>query len=143
MRPERIFREHVLQLLCQFDEGINPDDMRITSSDFDEEVMETSTPSDEEMSLAKTIWQNKEETDIAINAKTPEWPVHRQPIIDRNLIRLARHEIVSEITPPIVAIDEAIELAKIFSTEQSHLFINGVLDALFTEHKQSSNIGSD
>ncbi len=57
--------------------------------------------------------------------------MHRQPLVDRNILRLARYEILSGTTPPIVAIDEAIELAGTYSTEKSASFINGVLDALF------------
>jgi transcription antitermination protein NusB len=55
--------------------------------------------------------------------------------VDRNIIRLAIHEITSGQTPPKVAIDEAIELAKTFSTENSPSFVNGVLDAVLKEHE--------
>ncbi len=54
--------------------------------------------------------------------------------MDRNLIRLAVWEMTSTNTPPKVVIDEAIEMAKVFSTEQSAAFVNGVLDAVFKEN---------
>ncbi len=53
--------------------------------------------------------------------------------VDRNLIRMAVWELTNSDTPPKVVIDEAIELAKEFSTEQSPAFVNGVLDAVLRE----------
>jgi len=55
--------------------------------------------------------------------------------VDRNLLRLAVWELTNTDTPPKVVIDEAIELAKEFSTEQSPAFINGVLDAVLKERQ--------
>jgi N utilization substance protein B len=53
--------------------------------------------------------------------------------VDRSILRLAVWELTSGQTPPKVVIDEAIELAKSFSTEQSPAFVNGVLDAVLKE----------
>ena len=69
----------------------------------------------------------KDLADETVAPLTPDWPTHRQPLIDRNILRLAYYEITSGKTPPIVAIDEAIELAKEFGTPESPAFINGVL----------------
>ena len=77
------------------------------------------------------MWKGRLEADAHIEPLTPEWPIHRQPLVDRNILRLARHEILTGMTPPIVAIDEAIELARLFSAEKSPAFVNGVLDKLF------------
>jgi N utilization substance protein B len=54
--------------------------------------------------------------------------------VDRNILRLAVWELTNADTPPKVVIDEAIELAKCFSTEQSPAFVNGVLDAVLKEN---------
>ena len=62
-------------------------------------------------------------------------PPRRQPGVDRALLRLATWELTRGETPPKVAIDEAIELAKQFSTEQSASFVNGVLDAVLKENQ--------
>ena len=129
MRDERRIRIEVLQLLCQFDAG-NDDDVKITPLNFDEETSKTSEPCEEAVQLAKQIWAERESSDADISQLTPDWPIHRQPIIDRNILRIAKFEIQSESTPSKVAIDEAIELAKEYSTEQSPTFINGVLDAI-------------
>jgi N utilization substance protein B len=70
------------------------------------------------------------------SASPPQWPPRRQPGVDRNLIRLAVWELTNTVTPPKVIIDEAIELAKQFSTEQSAAFVNGVLDSVLKEHEK-------
>ena len=136
-KNNRELRQQVLQLLCQFDAG-NEDIARITEQKFDEENSSTLEPSKEAMELAKKIWEDKTSADSHIESLTPEWAIHRQPLLDRNILRLARYEIVSGITPPIVAIDEAIELARIYSTEKSSTFVNGVLDSLL--HQTSKGI---
>lgn len=59
------------------------------------------------------------------------WTVSRMPVIDRNILRLAVHELLDPAdTPPAVVIDEAVELAKEMSTEDSPRYINGVLSAV-------------
>jgi N utilization substance protein B len=130
MPNSRTVREQVIQLLCQFDAG-NEDVARITEVNFDEDSDDTNEPSEHAMKLAHEIWEDRIAGDAHIESFTPDWPIHRQPLIDRNILRLARYEIVSGMTPPIVAIDEAIELAGIYSTEKSASFVNGVLDAIF------------
>jgi N utilization substance protein B len=73
--------------------------------------------------------------DERLERLAPQWPPRRQPGVDRSLLRLAVWELTNADTPPKVVIDEAIELAKKFSTEQSPAFINGVLDAVLREHR--------
>lgn len=126
----RILREQTLQLLCQFDAG-NEDVARITETPFDEDSSLTSDPNNKALLLAKEVWEDRLEGDAQIEALTPEWPTQRQPLLDRNIIRLARYEIISGMTPPAAAIDEAVELARIYSTEKSSSFVNGVLDNLY------------
>ena len=132
----RIIRQQALQLLCQFDAG-NEDVPRITSESFDEDTCSTSQPHENALKLATAVWSERVESDSQIAPLTPEWPIHRQPLVDRNILRLARYEIMSGMTPPVVAIDEAIELARLFSTEKSPAFVNGVLDKLFHESKST------
>lgn len=87
------------------------------------------------LETAQAAWDQREISDRWVERLAPQWPVHRQPVVDRNLLRLAVWEMTNLRTPPKVAIDEAIELAKQFSTEQSAAFINGVLDAVLKEHR--------
>lgn len=80
--------------------------------------------------LAKAAYDNTAVADRDLLGLTPDWPPHRQAAIDRAILRLAHHEMSSGRTPAKVAINEAVELAKAFSTERSPTFINGVLGKL-------------
>lgn len=69
--------------------------------------------------------------DNIIAAHAPEWPLDQVAIIDRNILRIALWEFaVSKMTPVKVAINEAIELAKIYGSDSSSRFVNGVLGSL-------------
>jgi transcription antitermination protein NusB len=87
------------------------------------------------MQMARGVWEQRETIDQRLERLAPQWPPRRQPAVDRNILRLAVWEMTNDPTPPKVVIDEAIELAKEFSTEQSPAFINGVLDAVLKENK--------
>ena len=87
------------------------------------------------LEMAAAAWQDRDRIDHWIERLAPQWPTHRQPGVDRNLLRLAVWELTCADTPPKVVLDEAIEMAKAYSTEQSPAFINGVLDAVLAEHQ--------
>ena len=74
--------------------------------------------------------------DLRISQKSAHWKLERMPIVDRNILRLAIYEMSRQDTPPAVVIDEALELARQFSGDESVAFINGVLDAV---HKENRN----
>jgi transcription antitermination protein NusB len=82
---------------------------------------------------ARAAWENRQISDEWVERLAPQWPPRRQPGVDRNILRLAVWELTHTDTPPKVVIDEAIELAKTFSTENSPAFVNGVLDAVLKE----------
>ena len=94
-------------------------------------------PDNETMALAAKMaqgaWEHRQDSDTWLERLAPQWPPRRQPVVDRNILRLAVWEMTHTSTPPKVVIDEAIELAKRFSTENSPAFINGVLDAVLRE----------
>lgn len=71
--------------------------------------------------------------DESITKHAEHWKIQRMPTVDRNLLRLAVYEMLRTTTPPAVAIDESLELARRFSGEESVHFINGVLDAVRRE----------
>jgi transcription antitermination protein NusB len=68
------------------------------------------------------------QADKDFTALAPEWPAHRQPGVDRAILRLAHYELTQSLNPPRIAMSEAIDLARAFSTEKSPAFINGLLD---------------
>ena len=108
------------------------------SLDLARRMVEEGTPDDvvrrQALEMASGPWGQRELIDQRVERLAPQWPPRRQPGVDRNLIRLAVWELTNADTPPKVVIDEAIELAKEFSTEQSPAFVNGVLDAVLKEH---------
>lgn len=88
----------------------------------------------------KTV-EHAEEIDAIISEKVANWDFSRIAILDRLILRMAICELLhfKEI-PPKVSMDEAIELAKLFSTEKSGQFVNGVLDAVFESLKQTGHL---
>lgn len=83
------------------------------------------------LDLVQGIADNMKEIDGAIGELAPAWPVAHIPIIDRNVLRIAIYEMRFETeTPPKVAINEAVELAKTYGSGSSPRFINGVLGSL-------------
>lgn len=81
--------------------------------------------------LAAAAWQAREQADRIVAELAPDWPTHRQPPVDKAILRLAIFEMSSGRTPGRVAINEAIKLAKLYCTEQAPAFINGVLDKAY------------
>lgn len=82
-------------------------------------------------SLVEGTLSHKEEIDELIRKQAEHWRLERMPAVDRNILRLAVFEFLYETdVPKLVILDEAIELAKEFGTEQSGRFVNGVLDGI-------------
>jgi N utilization substance protein B len=133
MLKKRKIRELTMQILFLWDSQDSADsglaDQVVMDGTDDAEIRRGA------LALATATWEHRKEIDERVERIAPQWPPRRQPGVDRNLIRLAVWEMTSGDTPPKVAIDEAIELAKHFSTEQSPAFVNGVLDAVLKEHQ--------
>ena len=87
------------------------------------------------LAMAEGAWGQKDASDQWVERLAPQWPPRRQPPVDRNILRLGIWEMTNTDTPPKVTIDEAIEMARHFSTEQSPAFVNGVLDAVLRERR--------
>lgn len=83
--------------------------------------------------LAHGTLEKQEELDNHIRPLAPEWPLEQIARIDRNILRLGLYELLfrAEQVPPKVAINEAVELAKAFGSDNSSKFINGVLGTAF------------
>ena len=75
--------------------------------------------------------------DVLIQKHAPEWPMDQMAIIDRNVLRMAIWEFaIDRATPLKVAINEAIELAKLYGSDSAARFVNGVLGALAAEEDE-------
>ena len=82
-------------------------------------------------SMLDGIFANAAEIDKIIAEFAPGWPIGQMAVVDRNILRMAIYEImVSEDTPPRVAVNEAVELAKAFGGDSAPRFINGVLGSV-------------
>jgi N utilization substance protein B len=80
--------------------------------------------------LVSGVLRHRAEIDARIAACARNWRVDRMAAVDRNILRLATYELAFTGTPPAVALDEAVELARDFGSERSPAFVNGVLDAV-------------
>ena len=81
--------------------------------------------------LVTGVEQHRERLDAAIGARAKGWSLDRMPVIDRNVLRIAAFELAERPDVPVaVVLDEAVELAKRFSTDDSGRFVNGVLAAV-------------
>jgi len=81
--------------------------------------------------LVSGVIQNREKIDENIQSLAPAWPLEQIPVVDRNILRLAIFEILLDNKVPVkVAINEAVELAKTFGSDNSSKFVNGVLGSV-------------
>jgi N utilization substance protein B len=80
--------------------------------------------------LAAGTLSNLESLDERIRSRAEHWRISRMAVVDRNILRLAVYEFLYEPTPRTVAINEALEIARRFSTYEATQFINGILDAI-------------
>ena len=86
--------------------------------------------------LIKKLLLHEKEVDELLKKISTNWPQDRMAVIDRNILRLGVSELLFDsTTPPKVVINEAIEIAKKFGTDESPDFINGILDKIFKESK--------
>lgn len=91
--------------------------------------------------LVKSTLDNLETIDDKIRTRAEHWRIERMAIVDRNVLRLAVCEFLFRDTPNTVAINEALETARRFSTYEATQFINGILDAI--RHDIDSEDGED
>jgi N utilization substance protein B len=92
--------------------------------------------------LTRGTVENVPEIDAFITRHAEHWRIERMPAVDRNILRLAVYEMRHLDTPAPVVIDEAIELARRYSNEESVQFVNGVLDAVHRELEGRKRLGA-
>ena len=81
------------------------------------------------LDLVEGVLRHRVETDERIGRYAENYELHRLAVVDRNILRLAIYEMLHRNDiPPVVSINEAIEIAKRFGTEESSRFVNGILD---------------
>ena len=83
--------------------------------------------------LVDGVLANREKIDEMVSRFAPSWPISQLAMVDRNILSLAIFEMMlGSDTPPKVAINEAVELAKAFGSDSSPRFVNGVLGSVMT-----------
>jgi N utilization substance protein B len=127
----REIRVAALQALYQFDVRGESDatDIGLSISEDTEDKLNANEQK-KAMDLALGAFRDRTAADRAIKIYAPTWPAHRQPAIDRAILRLAHFEMTSGRVNPKIAVNEAVDLAKRFSTEKSPAFVNAVLDKI-------------
>jgi N utilization substance protein B len=91
--------------------------------------------------LAKGALAERPALDALITKYAANWEIPRMAAIDRNLLRLAAYELLHKPETPVsVVIDEAVEIAKIYSTQDSSKFVNGLLDKIKTERPPTGEL---
>jgi N utilization substance protein B len=92
--------------------------------------------------LVSSVLKQRAALDARIQRHAPAWPVAQIAVIDRNILRIALIELAGLTgTPPKVAINEAVDLAKMFGSDSSSRFVNGVLGAVVDEHVEADPAG--
>lgn len=133
-RPERHrARIQALQMLYQRD--VTGDDISriLEEGSFS---MENGMPDEFCRELATGVESHLEEIDAVIGEISEHWSVMRMPLVDRNILRLAAFELLHQNdVPASVAINEAVELAKVYGGEDSSKFVNGVLGRIAERHR--------
>ena len=164
MGKRREARERAVQFLYQYDQNL-PDDLDEALNQFWDsqrksalaeekadakwgEPVELSPATTEEAALRlfsdpliRGALEHRDELDERIKRHALNWDLHRIAVVDRNILRLAIYEMLHrEDIPPIVSINEAVDIAKKFSTPDSGKFVNGILDKIKSELMRPARI---
>jgi transcription antitermination protein NusB len=133
MPSRRRARQRALQILFLWDARRQPVDQAVNAY-YDTLYSEEHPERDPFVAgLVEGTVEHIEKVDAQISRHAEHWRMERMSAVDRNILRLAVYEMAYVGTPAAVTIDEALELARRFSNEESVQFVNGVLDAVHRE----------
>jgi N utilization substance protein B len=130
MPSRRNSRQRALQILFLWDARRQPLDETIDA--YYDTLLSEEHPEREQFvdDLVRGTVEHLAKVDEQISTHAEHWRMERMPAVDRNILRLAVYEMLYGGTPAAVTIDEALELARKYSNEESVQFVNGVLDAI-------------
>jgi N utilization substance protein B len=131
--PRRKAREYALQMLFQWD--ITHDAVeQVIATFFQNQPEESQAVAEFARRLVTGTIEHVEHIDVWIRRHAEHWRLDRMATVDRNILRLAVYEFLyDKETPKTVVINEAIEIARRFSAQESPQFINGILDSIKKE----------
>lgn len=130
-------RRFVLQMLYLIDQNPDADVDRIQTElkgQFPDPALREFA-----WALFQGVCQSRPELDEMLRRTAVNWRVDRMPPTDRNVLRMGIYEMQSMRTPAPVVIDEAVEIAREFGTENSSAFVNGILDRLIPEDQRAGD----
>ena len=136
MKVRRRARSAALKALYELDTTQHPPGI-VLAQRLAEEAL---TPEAEAFTrqLVTGVLEHRAELDELIQRYAPEWPIDQMAVVDRNVLRIAIYEFdIARITPLKVAINEAVEMAKIYGADSAPRFINGVLGSLAEPSKSA------
>ena len=143
MGTRRKARECALQMLFAADVAKTPENVltkqywdELGEPDIDDGTREFANK------LAVGTLREIEKIDETIRSRAEHWRIPRMAIVDRNVLRLAVYEFLFDETPHTVVINEALEIARRFSTFEATQFINGILDAIKHDLEKKSSTKS-
>jgi N utilization substance protein B len=166
MRKRREARERAVQFLFQNDMNV-AEDLEASLNTFWEntrlnaaleargptwgEKVETPAPTADDIAtrafadtLIRGVLEKRDVLDEVIRRHAKNWDLHRMAAVDRNIMRLAIHEMLHrDDIPPVVSINEAVDIAKKFSTHESGKFVNGILDKVKDEILRPARTAKD
>ncbi len=132
MGKRRAARELALKFLYQTE--FNPESYESQLDPFCERAKVNEETQNFTKALIKKLLLHEKEVDDLLKKISENWAPDRMAVIDRNILRLGISELLFDTnTPPKVVINEAVEIAKKFGTEESPDFINGILDKIFKD----------
>ncbi len=126
-RDRSLARRQALQILYQREITEEPISSILGDQSY---ALEEGEPADYAVEILRGIEEHQDHIDELLGAVSQHWVVSRMPLVDRNILRVAVWEIVygdSRQVPPGVAINEAVELAKVYGGDDSSKFVNWVL----------------
>jgi transcription antitermination protein NusB len=145
MGTRRKARECALQMLFAAD--VSRTSPEVLAREYWKELGEPDideTTRDFSVRLTVGTLREIEAVDDRIRTRAEHWRIERMAIVDRNILRLAVYEFLYEDTPHTVVINEALEIARRFSTFEATQFINGILDAIKHDlEKKTNNLSPD
>lgn len=129
MSTRREAREWTVQLLFQLD--LNPDDLDTVFERFWTERKADAMAREFTEGLVRGVRDNLGKIDGMLGKYAEHWDIHRMGVVDRNVIRMAIYEMLfCNDIPPVVSMNEAVDIAKYFSSAESGKFVNGILDRI-------------
>lgn len=137
MRKRTKARECALQILYQID--ITSDTAEAALDSYWQDNEQPQQIAEFAANLVKGVCQKRVRIDELLTSYTENWTISRMAVVDRNILRMGVYELLyCPDIPPKVSINEAVDLAKKFGDSESGKFVNGILDRIHKENKNSA-----